>query len=80
LAEAILREIFDELHDLDAVTVGLDPDSEFGMLGHDLIDEIGEHAVHLIADVVKIGRAEVGIVVDIGLDLRPFHLAAPLME
>lgn len=50
------------------------------MLCLDLVDEVDEHALHLVPHVVEVGRTQVGIVVDEALQLSPLHLAAPLME
>lgn len=50
------------------------------MLRLDLIDEREEHVVHLITDIVEIWRAEVGVIIDMGLYLRPLDLAASFVE
>ena len=50
------------------------------MLRLDLIDESEEHVVHLVPHIVEIWRAEVRIIIDMGLYFRPFDLAASFME
>lgn len=80
LVETVLCKILDELHDLDAVSICLDPYSELGMFCLDLIDEGEKHVVHLIANVMEVWRSEVGIIIDVGLYLRPPDFAASLME
>ena len=51
----VFCKILDELHDLNIVSVGLNPNSEFGVLCFNLIDKVDEHVVHLVLHVVEIG-------------------------
>jgi hypothetical protein len=73
-------EILDELHDLNIVSIGLNPNSKLGVFCFNLIDKVDEHVVHLVLHVVEIRGVEGGIVVDMGFDLRPLYFAAPFME
>ncbi len=69
MAVIMFCKIFDELHDLNIVSVGLNPNSKFGVLCLNLIDKVDEHVVYLVLHVVEIGGVEGGIVIDMGLDL-----------
>jgi hypothetical protein len=48
-------EILDELHDLNIVSIGLNPNSKLGVFCFNLIDKVDEHVVHLVLQVVEIG-------------------------
>jgi hypothetical protein len=50
------------------------------MLGLDFGEQVEEEGVDAVADVVEVGGAEVGVVVDEGFDFRPEYFGAVLME
>lgn len=80
LGEVVLGHVFDEPHHFDAVTVGLDPEAELGMFWLDFGEQVQEEGIDSVADVIKVGRAEVGVIVDEGFNFWPEYFGAVLME
>lgn len=73
LVVAVLSQIFYEFHDFDAETVSFDPHSKLGVFLLDLTNDVKEHSVHFIPQVMELRRAQVRIIVYHGLYFFPPH-------